>query len=125
MGTGTLFTRNITSDPETGIGKWTEEQILTSLKTMTKPDGKMIVGPMLMLQSGWSQMEDADLKAVAGFIKKLPPVKNKVPPHTFKPHAGPPGGAPGGGSGAAPGGGSAAGSAAAGSGAHEGHDMKH
>jgi mono/diheme cytochrome c family protein len=97
LGTGHLWTRNITSDPETGIGKWTEEQIYTAIKTMAKPDGKMIQGPMLFMQGTWSQLDDADLKAVAAFIKKLPPVKNKVPDSTFKPTAmggPPPGGAP-------------------------------
>ena len=124
LGKGVLFARNITSDPDTGIGKWTEEQIFTSIKMMQKPDGKMIMGPMLFMQSQWAQMEDADLKAVAKFIKALPAVKNVVPPHTFVPHAGPPGGPPGGGSaaGSAAAGsaaaGSAAGSAAAGHGAH-------
>jgi cytochrome c553 len=90
LGKGTIFTRNITSDPETGIGKWTEDQIFTAIKTMTKPDGKMIQGPMLFLQGTWSQLDDKDLHAVAAFIKKLPPVKNKVPPSTFKPNP-PPG----------------------------------
>ena len=110
MGTGTLYPANLTSDPDTGIGKWTEEQIFTTLKTMVRPNGKPIMGPMQILQSGWSQLSDDDLKSVAAFIKKLPPIKNKVPASTFKPNAGPPPGA---------GGGSAAGSAApaAGSGA--------
>ncbi len=92
LGSGTIYTRNITSDPETGIGKWTEDQIYTAIKTMTKPDGKMIQGPMLFLQAPWSQLEDKDLHAVAAFIKQLPPVKNKVPPSTFKPNP-PPSGA--------------------------------
>ena len=120
LGTGVLYTANISSDPETGIGKWTEEQIHTALKTMQKPDGKMIQGPMLFMQSMWSQLEDSDLKNVAAFIKKLPPVKNKVAKSTFKPNppgaGGPPGGGPPG-AGGPPGGGSGAGSAAAGSGA--------
>jgi cytochrome c553 len=92
LGTGTLYVANITSDPETGIGKWTEQQIYTALKTMQKPDGKSIQGPMLFMQSFWSQLEDKDLKAVATFIKKLPPVKNKVPKSTFKPNPAGPGG---------------------------------
>lgn len=107
LGEGTLYSSNITSDPDTGIGKWTEEQIFTAIKAMQKPDGKMIQGPMLFMQGVWSQMPDQDLKNVAAFIKKLPPVKNKVPKSTFKPHppgaGGPPGGPPGAGS-AAPGG---------------------
>jgi hypothetical protein len=101
MGTGMLFTPNITSDADTGIGKWTEEQIFTTIKTMVRPNGKPIMGPMQFLQGGWSQMTDDDLKLVAAFVKKLPPVKNKVPPSGA-----------GGGSGAAPAAGSAAGSAA-------------
>jgi cytochrome c553 len=102
MGKGVLYGANITSDPDTGIGKWTEEQIFTSLKTMQRPDGRMIQGPMLFMQSVWSQLPEQDLKNVALFIKKLPPVKNKVPKSTFVPH-GPPPGAGAGGAGGPPG----------------------
>ena len=91
MGTGTLYSRNITSDKDTGIGKWTTEQIATTIKTMTKPDGKMIQGPMLFLQGQWSQLEDKDIQAVAAYIHQLPAVKNKVPDSTFKSNARPPG----------------------------------
>jgi hypothetical protein len=48
-------------------------------RTRARPDGKLIRGPMLFLQTGWSALEDADLHAVAAFVKTLPPVKNKVP----------------------------------------------
>ena len=66
----------------------------------------------MFMQGPWSQMEEADIKAVAKFIKQLPAVKNKVPASNFKPK-GPPPGAPGGAGGPPPGG--TAGSAAAGS----------
>jgi cytochrome c553 len=112
MGKGVLFSRNLTSDPETGLGKWTEDQVVAAIKTMTKPDGKMIQGPMLFMQGGWSQLPDDDIKVVAQFIKALPAVKNKVPASTFVPN--PPGPPPGAGSGA-PAGGSAD--------PHAGHDM--
>ena len=102
LGTGTLWSRNITSDPETGIGKWTEEQIYSTVKTMVRPDGRMIYGPMQFMQGPWSQLDDADLHAVAAYIKQIPPVKNKVPDSTFKPNAGPPPGAVPAGSGALP-----------------------
>ena len=113
MGKGTLFTANLTSDPDTGLGKWTEEQIYTTLKTMVRPDGRPIMGPMQILQAGWSQLQDDDLKHVAAFIKKLPPVKNKVPKSTFVPNPPPPGAGGPPGVGGPPG----AGAAAAGSGA--------
>src|SRR5690606_37371434 len=35
LGKGALFGPNITSDPATGIGKYTEEQIFNIIKTMT------------------------------------------------------------------------------------------
>jgi hypothetical protein len=84
FGTGKLYSRNITSDADTGIGKWTEEQIVQTIRTMVKPDGKMINPPMLLLQGGWSQLDDKDLRAVATYIHHLPAVKNKVPDSTFK-----------------------------------------
>jgi mono/diheme cytochrome c family protein len=86
LGKGTLYAANISSDPATGIGKWTEDQIAAAIKTMMKPDGKIIQGPMLFLQGGWAQLDDADVKAVAAYIKRQPPVVNKVPASTFKPN---------------------------------------
>jgi len=109
FGSGKLYARNITSDKDTGIGKWTEDQIFQTIKTMVKPDGKMINPPMLLLQGGWSQLQDDDLKAVAAFVHQIPAVKNKVPDSTFKFQ--PPGPPPPAGSGAPPAG-SGAGSAA-------------
>ena len=84
FGPGTLYAANITPDPETGIGAWTEDQIVAALKTMTRPNGKLINPPMMLLQDGWSHLDDADLHAVAAYIHQLPPVKHKVADSTFK-----------------------------------------
>ncbi|MGE3459758.1 MAG: cytochrome c [Kofleriaceae bacterium] len=115
FGTGKLYSSNITSDPDTGIGKWSVEDIAKSVKTMMRPNGKPILGPMMFYQTGWSQLEDGDVAAIAAFVKQIPPVKNKVKPSTFKP-AGPPPGPPVGAGSAAPPTGDAA-KPAAGSGA--------
>jgi hypothetical protein len=37
---------NITPDRETGIGKWTEGQIIAALRYGTRPDGTIIGAPM-------------------------------------------------------------------------------
>lgn len=84
LGKGTIYAANITSDPATGIGNYTEAQLATAIKTMMKPDGKQIQGPMLFMQGGWATLDDADIKAVAAFIKQIPAVTNKVPASTFK-----------------------------------------
>ena len=83
-GTGKLYAPNITPDADTGIGKWTEAQIFTTLKTMIGPDGRQILPPMLLMQSGWSQLTDADLHAVATYIHQVPAIKHAVPASTFK-----------------------------------------
>jgi len=84
LGTGKLYASNITSDPETGIGKWTEEQIASAIKTLTRPDGTIIQGPMQFYLAGWSVMDEKDLKAIAAYVKQIPAMKNKVPKSTFK-----------------------------------------
>ena len=92
LGTGSLYAPNLTADADTGIGKWTPEQIGQVIKTMTRPDGRMIRGPMLFLQTGWYRITDGDLAAVSAYIHQLPAVANKVPESTFKPNPpGPPG----------------------------------
>jgi mono/diheme cytochrome c family protein len=74
-----LVSANITSDPETGIGRWTEDQIITAIRTMKTPTGTRIQGPMAMYEEAWSQLTDRDARALAVFIKSLPPVRNQIP----------------------------------------------
>lgn len=100
MGEGKLVAANITQDKETGIGKWNEADIAKALKTMTRPDGTIIQGPMQFYKAGWSQLEDKDVHAIAAYLKTIPADKNKVAKSTFKPKAPLPG-APGSGSGSA------------------------
>jgi mono/diheme cytochrome c family protein len=94
MGTGVLYTPNITSDEETGIGKWTEADVVKALRTLTRPDGRPIMGPMQMYAGAWNQITDEDMAAIAKYVKSIPAIKNKVPASTYKPPEGPPPGAP-------------------------------
>ncbi len=114
MGSGILYSPNLTSDKETGLGTWSEADIAKAIKTLTRPDGSVIQGPMQFYLTGWSKLADKDINAIAAFIHQLPAEKNKVPKSTFKPipMGGPPP-AEGAGSGSAAAG---SGSAAAGSG---------
>jgi cytochrome c553 len=84
MGKGKLYAPNITSDKDTGIGAYTEDQLFTTLKTMVRPNGKMIAPPMLMMQAGWCQITDADMHAVAKYVHQIPAVKHKVTASTFE-----------------------------------------
>jgi len=69
---------NITPDEETGIGKWTEDQIVEFIRTGKKPDGKLIEGAMAkQIQRRFNHLTAADAKAIAVFLKSIPAVKNK------------------------------------------------
>jgi len=94
MGSGTLFSSNITSDKKTGIGDYTDEQLIAVFKEFKKKDGTPIFGPMRMYEMAWRKMKDKDAKAIVTYLRTIPAVKNKVPKGDFKPPAPPPGAPP-------------------------------
>ncbi len=70
---------NITPDFETGIGDWSVDQIAFFLKVGTKPDYE--AAEVLMaeaIEDGLSHLSGDDLKAIAQYIKSLPPISNNV-----------------------------------------------
>jgi mono/diheme cytochrome c family protein len=73
---------NITPDPETGIGKWSEEEIADYLETGNKPDGDVAGGLMAEVidgtLAGYKDLTKADRLAIARYLKSIPPVKNRV-----------------------------------------------
>lgn len=70
---------NITPDFETGIGDWSVDQIAFFLKVGTKPDYEAAEGLMAeAIEDGLSHLSGDDLKAIAQYIKSLPPISNNV-----------------------------------------------
>jgi len=73
---------NITPDKATGIGDWTEEQIVTYLRTGNRPDGDVAGGLMgeniQGTLAGYRDMTPADLRTIAQYLKSIPPVRNKI-----------------------------------------------
>jgi mono/diheme cytochrome c family protein len=91
---GITYSANLTPDKETGLGNWTEEQFVQSMKTgKHMGQGRAIMPPMPWFNL--DAMTDEDKKAVFAYLKSLPPTKNKIPPPT------PPSAAPAGASGSA------------------------
>lgn len=98
---GVSYSANLTPDKDTGLGNWTEQQFIQSMRTGKHlGQGRPILPPMPW--QGVGAMTDEDLKAVFAYLKSLPPVKNKVPEPT--PPSSGAGGPPGGGAGNPPGG---------------------
>lgn len=92
---GVSFSSNLTPDPETGLGKWTEQNFIEAMRTGRHMGrGRPILPPMPW--PGISQMTDEDLKATFAYLRSIPPIQNRVPdPLPPGPGAAPPPGAPG------------------------------
>lgn len=74
---------NLTPDPETGIGSWTEEQFLLAVRTGTRPDGRVLTNHMPYAYFGLWPEDDA--KAVYQYLMSLKPVRKRVPPVELRP----------------------------------------
>jgi len=68
---------NITPDEETGIGKWTAEEIATLLRTGTRPDGSAVEGAMAQqIERRFNTLTEADALAIAAYLKSIPAVSH-------------------------------------------------
>ena len=76
-GMGVFVGRNLTPDPETGLGKWTTQQIVTAFTTGRRPDGR-ILAPIMPYEA-LGHLTKSDALAIAAYLKSLPPVKHAVP----------------------------------------------
>ena len=76
-GVGIYLGSNLTSDRETGLGGWSDDQIMAALRTGKTPDGRML--SEIMPYPSFAHLSDQDAQAIVAFLKSLPPVKNKVP----------------------------------------------
>jgi mono/diheme cytochrome c family protein len=73
---------NITPDPETGIGRWTDAQIATAIREGKRPDSSIIGPPMPFgLYRG---LADRDLAAMVAYLRTVPPVRNTVERSTYR-----------------------------------------
>jgi mono/diheme cytochrome c family protein len=68
---------NITPDPETGIGKWTDAQLITAIRDGKRPNGTVIGPPMPI--GMYHGMSDRDVRAIVAYMRQVKPVKNVVP----------------------------------------------
>jgi mono/diheme cytochrome c family protein len=76
-GLGIFYPPNLTPDPDTGLGKWSEADIIKAVRTGVRPDGRQLV-PIMPYHS-YGKLTDGDARALAGYLKSLKPVRNQVP----------------------------------------------
>jgi len=76
-GLGVFAGRNLTPDKETGLGAWTDDQIISAMTAGIRPDGRRLA-PIMPWQA-LSHLTSDDAHAIVAYLKSLPAVKNAVP----------------------------------------------
>jgi len=79
---GTLYTPNITPDPETGIGKWSPDDFWRALHEGRSRDGSLLY-PAFPYPS-YTKITRADADAIYGYIWSLKPVRRRNTPHDMQ-----------------------------------------
>lgn len=74
---GVFYPPNLTPDRETGLGAWSEADIVRAVRTGVRPDGR-VLAPVMPWHS-YAALNDADARALARYLRSLPPVRNEVP----------------------------------------------
>jgi len=79
---GTLYTSNITPDPETGIGKWTADDFHKMMHTGRMPDGGLLYPAMPF--GSYTKVTREDNDAIFAYLMSIPPVKQANRPHDLR-----------------------------------------
>ena len=73
----TAYASNITPDPETGIGGWSDEEIITAIREGKRPDGSIIGSAMPIAL--YRKISDRDAQAIVAYLRSIPAIRNEVP----------------------------------------------
>jgi mono/diheme cytochrome c family protein len=77
----TAYAPNITPDEETGIGTWSDEDIIRAVREGIRPDGSVMGPPMAY--PFYRDISDADMQAIVAYLRSVPPVRNEVPASVY------------------------------------------
>jgi mono/diheme cytochrome c family protein len=79
---GTIYTSNITPDPETGIGKWSADDFYRTMHNGRFPDGGLIYPAMPF--ASYTKVTRADSDAIFAYLRAIAPVNQKNKPHELR-----------------------------------------
>lgn len=75
-GLGTFVGPNLTPDKTTGLGNWTDAQVIAAIQTGARPDGRMLAP--IMPYHAFANLTPQDAQAIVAFLRSIPPVQHKV-----------------------------------------------
>jgi mono/diheme cytochrome c family protein len=74
---GRIVAPNLTPDPETGAGRWTDDQLARAIREGIGHDGRALFP--LMPYTHYRRMPDEDLASIVVYLRSMPPVRNPLP----------------------------------------------
>jgi mono/diheme cytochrome c family protein len=75
---GVSYSANLTPDPDTGLGRWTQRDFIETIRTGRRMGrGRKVLPPMPI--SAYRNLSDEDLGAIFAYLRTVPAVKNPVP----------------------------------------------
>lgn len=75
---GISYAANLTADADTGLGKWTEQMFIASIKTGKHLGTSRPIMPPMPWQA-YSHLSEKDLKAVFAYLRTVPVIRNQAP----------------------------------------------
>jgi mono/diheme cytochrome c family protein len=78
---GKVCVPNITPDNATGLGGWTDGEILRALREGVNREGRAL---FMMPYTEYRALSDEDARAVVAYLRALPPVAHQVPATEIK-----------------------------------------
>ncbi|MBX5472869.1 MAG: c-type cytochrome [Acetobacteraceae bacterium] len=76
-GAGIHWGPNLTPDRETGLGQWSDKEIITAIRKGVTRDGRHLIP--VMPYRNFSVLTDRDARAIVAYLRTLPPVRHAVP----------------------------------------------
>jgi mono/diheme cytochrome c family protein len=75
---GTVYATNITPDRQTGIGGWTDDQIIAGIRLGRRPNGERLVP--VHPYPVFNGIAETDLRALVAYLRSVPPVNRPNTP---------------------------------------------
>lgn len=79
---GTIYSSNITADPEFGIGKWTQQDFVNAMRRGVRPDGQHLY-PAFPYPA-FTKVSDSDLEKLWSYLRTLSPVSEPPPANALR-----------------------------------------
>ena len=74
---GVVYAPNLTPDRETGIGRWTDQQVADAIREGAGRHGKQRI--LVMPWQAYAKISNEDAWSIVGYLRSLDPVRHKVP----------------------------------------------